>query len=766
MMLAGLVSVSYAGELDMLSRAQLRQFKLEQKQMQTEDAGVRRLRQVKSQLGVGGSESIGMIKLSAGRSTSDLEAEGVTVLRQRGDIVLVSVPTEEVERIAGLSSVSRMQLARTMRPMLDKAREASGVEAVSLGTDLPHAYTGKGVLTGIVDGGVDPNHINFRDGDGNTRVGYLGHIRLNSAGSQILETRYGKMNDLPVSSFTTDDPAQFHGTHTTGIMAGSYKGLAKVAEYNPTTQLADITEKANPYYGVATESEIAISCGDLMDMLIAMGIDDICQYATLESMSTGEARKPIVINLSLGSNVGPHDGSDVMHQFIDQIVAQDNAIICVSAGNEGDLPIALHGTFDENRRELKTFIRPFVYTDLRYGNLAIYSEDSSEFTVQAVVYNKSRGKVAFSAVCGEYTGGEATYYVSGDDYKTGSNDVVSPTFAKAFDGYVGIGSMKDENTGRYYAMIDYYCVDAETNVDGNYIFGFIVTPKDGCEGKRIDVYADGQFCAFDNYGQSGWDEGMYDGTVSDMACGDNILVVGSYNTRDNWGSLDGYGYSYNGSFPAGEITMFSSYGRLLDGRELPHVCAPGAAIISSTNSYYVADSQNGITPSYLHAEATDGNRTYHWQQTTGTSMSTPYVAGAIATWLEADPNLTIADVKDIVAKTSKVDSQVESTGNSLQWGAGKFDAHAGLKEVIRRVSGIQETGAADSRLIVSRTGRELSFFLGGASRMDVSLYDLSGKEVSRHTSTGDEARIDTRGLQSGIYVARVNGGHTTKVMVK
>lgn len=750
----------------MVSRAQLRLDRLEQAG-KIDKAGSERLRALKSRAGVGTGQSLGMIRLSAGASAADLEAEGVTVLRQRGDILLVSVATDDVERIAALKNVSRMQLARPYKAKLDNARRHSGVDAVHNGTELTEQpYTGQGVITGIVDAGMDPNHINFLDAEGNSRVSYLGHLRLNSSGSTLLETRYGKYCDLPVSSFNTDDAAQMHGTHTMGIMAGGYRGNATVAVGDPTTGLATISQMPNPYYGVATNSDIAASCGDMMDMMIAMGVDDICAYAYQRALDGKPART--VINLSLGSNVGPHDGTDMIHQFFDAIVEQDNPIICVSAGNEGDLPIALHGTFGSDCQEIKSFIRPYVYTDLRYGNMVIYSEDETDFTVQAIVYNQRRGRVSFSVPVAHSLDGSATYYISSEDMRTSSADVISNSLATAFDGYVGVGSMYDEYSGRYYAMIDYYCIDSDTNADGNYLLGFMVTPNEGSEGKRIDIYGDGAYCAFDSYGVAGWSDGMYDGTISDMACGKNILAVGSYNTRDDWGALDGYAYGYDGMFPAGKITDFSSYGLLGDGRALPHVCAPGATIISSANSYFAASQANGITDSYIMAKVEgEGGKVYPWMQMSGTSMASPYVAGSIALWLEADDTLDIDDVKDIVAQTAIVDDDVTGSGTPLQWGAGKFDALGGLKEVLRRKGAGLGNIVSDSKdaMIVSRDGSSYTFFIGGAADINARIYDTNGRCVATANGRGDQLTVDCSSLAHGIYVVRINDTNTTKIKI-
>ncbi|WP_288317469.1 S8 family peptidase [Xylanibacter caecicola] len=740
--------------LDMVSRAQLRAGRLVQNNAFKDSSNARRFKEMKTRMGLSSTVSLGFVKLDDTSSFSRLEEEGATVLRTCGNIGIVSMPTADVERLSSLGYVRTMQLGRSVRPKMDIARTVSGVDAIHTGNDLTQAYTGKGVVTGVVDGGVDPNHINFMRADGTTRVGYLGHLRLNNAQTEMLESRY---DEKTVLGFTTDDNSTFHGAHTLGIMAGGYRGNVTAAQRNENT--VTISETANPYYGVAYDSDIAVSCGTLMDAFIAYGVNDILDYA----QKKGE---PAVVNLSLGSNVGAHDGKDMIHQYLDAEASMNNAIICVSAGNEGDIPIALNGTFSTDRQEIKTFIRPYVYTDLRYGQIVIYSNDATEFEVQAVIFNKSRGRVSFRMPVSTNTNGEPKYYVSSADYQQGSTDEVSSQFAKAFDGYVGIGSMTDENNGRYYAMIDYYTVDSDENADGNYILGFLVKGK---EGQRIDCFCDGAFTAFDNYGYADWDNGSLNGSISDMACAKNVLVVGSYNTRDDYASLDGGLYSYQGSFPSGKMSSFTSFGTLIDGRNLPHVCAPGATIVSSSNTYYVENAENGVGNGQLQAKVDAGGRSNYWQQMIGTSMSTPFVAGSLALWLEADPMLTMTDIKDIISKTSLRDADVENTGDPVQWGAGKFDAYAGLKEVIRRKEAtyINNPYAAESRLMISAKGSGMfEVFLGGAERLDVVMCDISGRIVAKQTANGDEMTFATGNVAPGVYIINVNGMYSKKITIR
>lgn len=758
--LCAALSVPAQSSLDLQSRAQLRQHRLERKQAPARYAA--RVNKLKKQIGVPATHVLGMIKLAPGATVDELEAGGVNVLRSRYGFAFVSVPVDDVERVAALKCVRRLQLARAVSPKMDKARAAGGVEKIHQGIDLPRPYTGKGVVCGIVDGGIDPNHINFRDAAGNSRIGMLAHITVNqNTGTDLIERFYGRDE---IRKFQTDDNTSYHGTHTLGIMAGGYMGNSTVAGLSADGMSATLSEQPNPFYGVAYEADIAAACGDLLDMIIAFGVDYIIQYAE-------EEKKPSVINLSLGSNSGAHDGKSVLSQFFDACVEEANAIICVAAGNEGDKQIALNKTFTGTDTELKTFVAGDYYPIegeslyARAGNVMIYSEDDTPFDLQAVVFNKKRGTIAgrFAMTVSEANQGTGRYWVSSSDFQDSSDDVITSQFGNYFEGYVALGWDIDPDNNRFYAIVDYYAINNMLrNAEENYQLGFIVTGK---EGQRIDCFCDGLTSWLSNSGVEGWDDGMRDGSISDMATCENTLVVGSYDTRDSWGALDGAVHSSSYALSAGEITSFSSYGTLVDGRSLPHVCAPGAAIVSSMNNYYVDGFS--ISNETLNACLETGGHADYWGWSLGTSMATPYVAGAIALWLEADPTLTIDDIKDIIARTAVKDEAV-LRANPVQAGAGKFDAYAGLKEVIRRNPvGINGPRAADKRLLVTPAGnRTFRVFLGGAAPVEAVVYDLAGKAVLRGSAAGDEVLVDASALGRGVYVLCVNGTCSQRIIVK
>lgn len=776
------VGLSASAEaLDLQSRAQLRRHALEQRQSTT-SRGLKMKQLAGNRVTANRSVTLAFATLAEGASAADLEAEGMKVLAVKGDIAIVELAYSDVERIAESKSLRTLRLQREVKPDMDLARQDTGVdEILEGGDDLPQAYTGKGVIAAIVDQGIDPNHINFFDAEKKNRIDYLSYMTYNAAGTGIASSFYGAgvMDAPPISEFTTDATGAYHGTHTLGILAGSYRGEVDLPQGVDASGNVVVEKKANPYYGVAQDAVLAVASGELADAFIAYGMAYMDDYAH-EYMQL-----PVVYSLSLGSSVGPHDPNSTLPRWLDLI--GEDAIVVLSAGNEGDLKIALQKNLDEDNTTFKSMIYPYAYqydaskeestlnNTIRYGEIVFYSNDDTPFDVQAVIYNKSRNyrEAKRMPKVGDNVG---TYYCSSSDWQQDESDIVGDaTFTRAFDGYVGVGGKVDEDTGRYYSMIDYYVTDTEENrATGNYVLGFEVTGKPG---QRIECYCDGLTTWIDSYGIVGFEDGSTDGTISDMAVGYNVIVVGSYNTKKEFMCLDGGVSGYNGDgFEPGYVSGFSSYGTLSDGRELPTVCAPGAAIVSSISNPYLKAQTTGMSnaqaEAYINyicnARTTVDGTTYYWKQEVGTSMSTPFVAGSIALWLEADPTLKVADVRDIIQSTATVDEQVEA-GDPVRWGAGKFNALAGLKEVIRRAgAGIEgvKSDSTNDRLMVRPLGSgTYEIFLGDAARLDIALYNLGGTCVSRQSVSGDEYTLETVGFPAGVYLLNVNG-HSQKIAIR
>lgn len=722
--------------------------------------------------------TIAFIRIAEGYTADDLTANGFDVRSVYGDIAIVNIRFDQAEEMSKLDCVKQMELQRKLSTNMDLARAEQGVDLIHHGSTeagLSVPYTGKGVVTGIVDQGVDPHHINFRFADGQSRIEALWWWRMGTQGPTSNFYNYTTIGD-----FVTDTESTYHGTHTLGIMSGSYDGPVSVAMpwANPAVpEPATLVTEDCKYYGVAPQASLAVSCGDLMDGFIAYGMEDILNFAEWMRENDTRHRWPLVWNLSLGSSQGPHDKRTMLNTVLDTLGTK--GIICVSAGNEGDLKIALKKQFAENDTLVKTMIYPFGFRHdpndpesftARSGSIGIYSDDATPFKLKAVIYNKKRGYKAAKNM-GVVGDGVGTYYCSSKDYQMDESDIIGDaTFCKAYEGYVGVGGMIDESTGRYYGMVDYYVINnPETNLDDDYVLGFEITGKPG---HRIECYGDAQNTWMDSYGVEGFTDGSTDGTISDMAVADNVIVVGSYNTRNQWTCLDGGTSRYEGDgFKIGGISGFSSYGTLSDGRDLPTVCAPGAAIISSLSYPFAKIAEKAYGIDYVNymcqAKLEEENRVNYWKQEVGTSMSTPFVAGSIALWLEANPELDVNDVKEIIRKTAVRDEEVNNTKEAKRWGAGKFNALAGLKEAIRMagVSGIS-TDTRNDRLILSREGdRTFKAFVGNAAAMDVTVYSADGKTVMRRRQPGDEISLDFSGMNGGMYIINVNGHHSAKITV-
>ena len=170
-----------------------------------------------------------MVEFTGKNALDELDAQGAKVLRVRGDIAIVMVPIADVERIAELKCVRRLELSRPVYQKMDIVRKTIGIDKIHQGIDLPQAYTGKGVVTGIVDGGIDPNHINFLKPDGTTRFGYISKITATTTTQQgylyqnyypraVLDTMKQQDNTYAIEDFATDSYTNFHGTHTRRVL--------------------------------------------------------------------------------------------------------------------------------------------------------------------------------------------------------------------------------------------------------------------------------------------------------------------------------------------------------------------------------------------------------------------------------------------------------------------------------------------------------------------------------------------------------------------
>lgn len=288
----------------------------------------------------------------------DLERLGVRVRAQAHDIFSAFVPWGLLEDLAQMPGIDFVELARPMRSALSASLPYSQITNLKAG-----GLTGAGVIVGVVDSSfLFFYHQDFRhpppdvvggDGLGSTRVLFIWDQALepdrNESGpsgifgfSPGTGSTYGVEYSKPDidTDLTNFQPAAAqlpiklayqtvrhqtdivggntaHGTHVCGIAAGN--GRAP-----PPTP--------GNFAGAAPKADIIYVCNIAKNTWHADSTTVTDAFAYIFARAS-ELDQPCVINMSQGDNVGPHDGTSLVEQFLDKLLLEPGRAITVAAGN-------------------------------------------------------------------------------------------------------------------------------------------------------------------------------------------------------------------------------------------------------------------------------------------------------------------------------------------------------------------------------------------------------------------------------------------------
>lgn len=626
-----------------------------------------------------------ILELKDTEDDSVLDELEAIVFHRRGRLVLACVPEENIERLFRSEFIDNLSIARTSYRNLDVARRVAGVDVLHQGVSMPSedgprllSLTGKGVLTGIVDIGFDPNHAAFKD-----RLIYWSIYNEEEG----LKTEMDSPSAIYASGIETDCVEETHATHVGNILAGGYKG--------------------NQYYGAATESLFAVSTSSITDVGILAGIEDIISVAERENM-------PCVINVSCGSYLGPHDGTDLFNRYLEAL--EDRAIICFSSGNYGRRDLNFDVVLSEDRG--CTWCDTQKWDGFKVmGSSDFWSDTSDRFEFQYTVYDCDQKRYVYKS---DWFGGEGDGYVN---ISTDSVEVLKNLFKSG--GEVAIAWGVDANNNRFNVTVDYDSETEFTQTGGpwaRYFTGFRLRPVD--KTVRVRAWSDGVYSYFHPNGVPGFIKPNKDNSATNFANGEAGIVVGAWNSR-NRTPLICTDSLYFHDFDVDRVADWSASGETFYGRRLPDICGPGNILVSAMSSPHF----NTGTHDPVAAKTDD----YYWFAESGTSMSSPLVAGVLALWKEFYPALSTKEARKFLAASANSDFTDIS---DPRWGPGAVDAVKGLNMIAEYVG----YGSVTDVVV----GEEI-----------VEYYNLQGVKLGSPEMVKDEIVIERRiNLATGQSVSK------------
>ena len=442
--------------------------------------------------------------------------KGLKVNTKLQTICTGMIAPEDLPALNGLSGIRYVETATKAYSGLDSTRFFSQVDAVHQGgvpygtgkNEILSAYRGEDVVVGIVDCGFDYTHPTFYDPFDNSVY------RVKRVWDQMAESgKAPKGYDYGVEYTTTADilaarhdhwENQSHGTHVAGIAGGSGAGTR--------------------YGGMAPKSDLVFVPTTMSDVAILDGIKYIKDYAESQ-------QKPCVVNVSIGSQFGPHDGTSDFDRACDEM--KSNGFVLVGcAHNQGHIPLYLQHRFTALTKDT-LMLSCIEFTD-SYNKTAlidIWSDNDDDLYLCIGLLHPSGEFISETKPFASYMT-DTTQHLREDD-----------EIAVTIDFY----SEHNPNNGkaRIYADIDATPLNGAPDDFEGYtvviLLGSIRTDRTMSAQMWLPVNGSAIFTNTGFENNSLFKAGSVSHTVAEIGgTGNSIISVGAYETRYQWTALDGY----------------------------------------------------------------------------------------------------------------------------------------------------------------------------------------------------------------------------------
>lgn len=614
------------------------------------------------------------VEVAPNTKNEDLKKAGARVYFRMGNLVYANALVSALPELSKIGDVKRIGLLKSMNiPKPPASQTVPTFDFPSRGdeqkTPLKNKFnkqglTGKGVIIGIIDSGIDWTHPDFIRGDGTSRVLLLWDVTDNSWQTSdgkigTAPPVFGENNErLPGTIYTNEQinaalknrekvnslDKVGHGTAVAGTAAGNGQGAS-----NGTSP--------EDYKGIAPDADlIVVKVGDCEGSVSALAA--IGAYWTANTAKT--LKRPAVINISLGSQYTTHDGNSEEEQLLDSIsdtIKGFDIPVVVAAGNEGRLSLHAGGRFGPRRLGQVDIASQPIEANVHQPSLML-----------ATFAQQDDWGLVFRSTSPVFLGNDrkpTSIYLSKLNGKFKIETDTPLADEEQFKQF--IQTIRQTNQGTTDSLVLQL-------VAGQYIFyGFGASAN--VSNGQFDLYLPNQNDA--SFGL-GTEKRFMIASPGNAA---KVITVGSIDFRSEWENTSGQISRFN--LREGEVSDYSSPGPRRDGITKPEIVAPGRYTIASLSKFSIPE--NGGCKGSMVANA-DQRKIFMTKSAnhlawSGTSAATPFVTGVIALMLQKNSNLKAEQIKQILIKTASGRIKNGQAVNDERLGYGNVEPEAALKNV-------------------------------------------------------------------------------------